>query len=212
MSGHRLEALISVGLALGLRLGEALGLRWNDVDSDKRELAVRQTLERAGGDAASRKRFDGRAAAGLLDQLAATEDRSARKRISAVLADVRLRLVEVRTTVRFCRNRRTTRSRRTITIPGLVVASLRAHRERQGEERLAAGAKWHDSGLVFTTPIGTPLDGRNVNRLFKAILRDAGLPAIRYHDLRHTAADTAAGSGSGPAHHHGNLSATPRSA
>ena len=41
VSGHRLEALISVGLALGLRLGEALGLRWNDVDSDKRELAVR---------------------------------------------------------------------------------------------------------------------------------------------------------------------------
>ena len=186
VSGHRLEALISVGLALGLRLGEALGLRRNDVDLDKRELAVRQTLERAGGDAASRKRLTAERR-GLLDQLAATEDRSARKRISAVLADVRLRLVEVRTTVRFAEPK-TTRSRRTITIPESVVVSLRAHRERQREERLAAGAKWHDSGLVFTTALGTPLDGRNVNRLFKAILRDAGLPAIRYHDLRHTAA------------------------
>ena len=186
VSGHRLEALISVGLALGLRLGEALGLRWTDVDSDRRELAVRQTLERAGGDAASRKQLTAERRR-LLDEFAATKDTSARKRISAVLADVRLRLAEVRTTVRFSEPK-TTRSRRTITIPGLVVASLSAHRERQREERLAAGAKWHDSGLVFTTAIGTPLDGRNLNRVFKAILRDAGLPAIRYHDLRHTAA------------------------
>ena len=186
VSGHRLEALISVGLALGLRLGEALGLRWIDVDLDKRELTVRQTLERSGGDAASRKRLTAERRR-LLAQLAATQDRSARKRIGAALADVRLRLAKVRTTVRLAEPK-TTRSRRTITIPGLVVASLSAHHERQREERLAAGAKWHDSGLIFTTPIGTPLDGRNVNRLFKAILRDAELPAIRYHDLRHTAA------------------------
>ena len=186
VSGHRLETLISVGLALGLRLGEALGLRWKDVDSDKRELAVRQTLERSGGDAATRKRLAAERQR-LLTRLAATKDTSARKRINSALADVRLRLREVRTAVRFAEPK-TTRSRRTITIPGLVIASLRVHRERQHEERLAAGAKWHDSGLVFTTAIGTPLDGRNVNRLFKAILRDAGLPAIRYHDLRHTAA------------------------
>ena len=52
----------------------------------------------------------------------------------------------------------------------------------------AAGARWRESGLVFTSTVGTPLDERNLNRLFKAILRDANLPAIRYHDLRHTAA------------------------
>ena len=53
---------------------------------------------------------------------------------------------------------------------------------------MAAGSEWSDSGLVFTTDTGRPLDGRNVTRLFKAILRQAELPDIRYHDLRHTAA------------------------
>ena len=186
VSGHRLEALISVGLGLGLRLGEALGLRWIDVDSDSRKLAVRQALERAGGDAATRRALTAERRR-LLAELAAAEDRIARRRIDSALDDVRRRLAVVQTGVRFAEPK-TTRSRRTITIPELVVAALRTHRQRQFEERLAAGARWRDSGLVFTTTVGTPLDGRNVNRLFKVILRDAGLPAIRYHDLRHTAA------------------------
>ena len=80
------------------------------------------------------------------------------------------------------------RGRRTIELPGIVTAALRKHRTRQLQERLGAGERWSDSGLVFTTETGAPLDGCNINRLFKAILRRAGLPAIRYHDLRHTAA------------------------
>jgi integrase len=47
--GERFGALYSVALALGLRQGEALGLRWNDVDLDSRTLSIRQTLERVGG-------------------------------------------------------------------------------------------------------------------------------------------------------------------
>jgi integrase len=54
--------------------------------------------------------------------------------------------------------------------------------------RLAAGKAWQDSGLVFTSPIGTPLDPRNVTREFQAMLKAANLHAIRFHDLRHTAA------------------------
>jgi integrase len=42
--------------------------------------------------------------------------------------------------------------------------------------------------LVFTTPIGTPLDASNVNKRFKALLKAAGLPPMRVHDLRHTCA------------------------
>ena len=80
------------------------------------------------------------------------------------------------------------RGNRTIMLPRLVADALYAHRKRQLEERLSAGAQWRDSGLVFTTPDGGALDGRNLNRLFKMILRRAGLPDIRYHDLRHTAA------------------------
>ena len=59
---------------------------------------------------------------------------------------------------------------------------------RQLEARLAAGQRWQGSGLVFFTPIGTPLDGRNVTRAFKDILVGHGLPTIRIHDLRHSCA------------------------
>jgi integrase len=44
------------------------------------------------------------------------------------------------------------------------------------------------SGLVFTTPLGTPLDHCNVNKQFKRLLKMAELPSIRIHDLRHSCA------------------------
>jgi integrase len=47
--GHRLEALFSVALSLGLRQGEALGLRWADVDVDNGTLHVRNQLQRIAG-------------------------------------------------------------------------------------------------------------------------------------------------------------------
>ncbi len=50
------------------------------------------------------------------------------------------------------------------------------------------GALWQDHGLVFPSGISTPLLGGNLNRAFKAMLRRASLPAIRFHDLRHTCA------------------------
>jgi integrase len=52
---------------------------------------------------------------------------------------------------------KTERSRRTLILPEVVVASLRAHRTRQRMERLVAGSRWVDSGHVFTTTIGTPI-------------------------------------------------------
>ncbi len=80
------------------------------------------------------------------------------------------------------------RSRRTINMPQVVVAALKAHKTNQLKERLAAGAAWDDRNLVFTTPLGTPLEARNVGRVFDAMLKDAGVPDVRFHDLRHTAA------------------------
>jgi integrase len=50
------------------------------------------------------------------------------------------------------------------------------------------GALWQDHGLVFPSGIGTPLLCGNVNRAFKAALRRAGLPEIRFHDLRYSCA------------------------
>ncbi|HLB24064.1 MAG TPA: site-specific integrase, partial [Dehalococcoidia bacterium] len=71
----------------------------------------------------------------------------------------------------------------------IAVESLRAHRPRQLEQRLAAGPLWEDHGFVFTTGRGRPLDGNNVRtRSFARLLGRAGLPPMRFHNLRHTAA------------------------
>jgi integrase len=68
------------------------------------------------------------------------------------------------------------------------VISLKAHRIRQLQERLLAGTRWQDTGFVFTTTIGTPLDARNVQDGFKTLLDKAELRSQRFHDLRHGAA------------------------
>jgi len=77
---------------------------------------------------------------------------------------------------------------RTLVMPSFVAATLRRHRVRQNQERLAAGALWSDEDLVFTTMLGRPLDARNVVRDFKRQLGAAALPSIRFHDLRHSCA------------------------
>jgi integrase len=78
-------------------------------------------------------------------------------------------------------------SRRTVDLLQRAAEALRSHRKRQMEEQPTVGAQWTDNGLVFTTTIGTPLDAQKiVNRHFKPLLKRAGLPDIRWHDLRHT--------------------------
>ncbi len=136
----RLEALYAVALACGLRMGEVLGLRWQDTDLEQGRIAISQALQRQKGRG-----------------LVFTETK-------------------------------TDRSRRMIALPAPLVAALRMHRVRQLQERLTAGSRWRDTGLVFTSVVGTPLEPRNLFRSFKASLRKAGLPAVRFHDLRHSAA------------------------
>lgn len=83
---------------------------------------------------------------------------------------------------------KTERSRRTLTLPEQVVSVLRAHRTKQKEQRLAAGAQWQESGFVFTTRYGRPRDGAGTTRDFKRLLKSTGLPPFRFHDLRHSCA------------------------
>ena len=135
----RLGALYSVALAMGLRQGEALGLRWRDVDLDLGMLQVTYQLQRINGEA---------------------------------------KLVEPKTRL----------SRRSLALPATILLALREHRQRQLEERLLAGRRWVESGLVFTSTIGTPLDGTNVTKSFQRLLARAGLPKRRFHDLRHSCA------------------------
>ena len=74
-------------------------------------------------------------------------------------------------------------------MPEVVLSALRVHRSRQLQDRLLAGSRWDNpDGLIFTTKLGTPLDARNVTRVFHRVLEEAELPSIRFHDLRHTAA------------------------
>lgn len=184
---HRLGALLSVATALGLRLGEAVGLRWVDINFPAGELSVRQALERSGGNGAVRrplvqKRHD------LRRRLKAAPPRSAERReLREQLAALRVEWRKVRTTLRVTEPK-SARSRRTVKMPSVVIVALKAHRVQQNKERLATGGEWVDSGLVFTTPRGTPLDPRNATREYRTILADADLPPARFHDLRHTAA------------------------
>ena len=137
--GHRLEALYSVALALGLRQGEALGLRWQDVDLAGGVVSVRHQLQRI---------------------------------------ETKLTLVEPKTE----------RSRRTLVMPPSIVERLREHSKRQLAEKLWAGSKWAENDLVFANRFGAPLQARRVIAEFHKALRDAGIPRIRFHDLRHSCA------------------------
>ena len=123
----------------------------------------------------------------LLGKLHETTDRAARRRLTTALDEIRQQLKAVQSTLHVSEPK-TARSRRTITLPSLVCDALRAHRTRQLEDRLAAGGRWIDSGMVFTSTVGTLMEPRTQQRKFKAILRAAELPNIRYHDLRNTAA------------------------
>ena len=94
---------------------------------------------------------------------------------------------------------KTSRSRRLVVLPEVGRAALQRHRVAQVEWRLRAGTCWQENGLVFTTAIGTPLEPGNVlRRSYRPLLERAGLPPVRFHDLRHTAATLLLGQGVHP--------------
>lgn len=139
--GERLEALYVLALACGLREGELLGLRWEDVDTEDMTLRVCRQLQRM---------RDG-------SGLAFVPTKNKKGRI--------------------------------IDLDPSTVKALRTHRQRQLVEILKLGTLYQDRSLVFATRIGTPLEASNVvNRSFKPLLKKAGLPNVRFHDLRHTCA------------------------
>ena len=83
---------------------------------------------------------------------------------------------------------KTTRSRRTLALPDIVITSLKEHKGRQVGEMLVAGDNWENSDLVFTDLSGKPLADSVVRRRFYRILEGAGLRRQRFHDLRHACA------------------------
>ena len=84
---------------------------------------------------------------------------------------------------------KTARSRRQIELSSLAVDALRRHRSAQTETRLLLGDQWEDHDLVFPNPFGKPQDGSHLLLgQFVPLLERTGLPRVRLHDLRHTAA------------------------
>jgi integrase len=146
----RFEALYVLAITTGLRRGELLGLRWEDVDLERGVLRVGRALVREGG----------------RHTLGETESR---------------------------------RGRRQVNLTPRTVSALKAHRKKQLEEKMKRASLYEDYGLIFATGVGTPVNPENlVKRSFKPLLKEAGLPEIRFHDLRHTCATLLLGRGVHP--------------
>jgi integrase len=148
-----------VALALGLRQGEALGLKWEHVDLETGMMRIRRNrlrpkYEHGCGGTCGRK-------AGYCPE---------RKQVRADTGPTKSRA-----------------GRRTIGLPDPLIKLLRAHREGQEAERIAARQLWHDEGWVFAKPDGRPLNPNTDYHEWKALLDEAGLRDGRLHDARHTA-------------------------
>lgn len=157
----------SFALALGLRQGEALGLRWSDLDLDGGTVRIRRAVQRQtwrhGCSVSSAEPTCGRKRGGDCPE----------RHGGGIL------LVETKTSS----------SRRTVAIPAPLIDELRRHRLAQAHERLAAGPAWRqDNDLVFPDEVGNPLDPCRDRRDWKQILKSAGVRDARLHDARHTAA------------------------
>jgi integrase len=83
---------------------------------------------------------------------------------------------------------KTDAGRRSVLLTPSAVSALRRHRTQQTEQRLRA-VYWDDLDLVFCTSIGTHIQANNLlRRSWRPLLERAGLPAVRFHDLRHSCA------------------------
>lgn len=83
---------------------------------------------------------------------------------------------------------KTASGRRSIALPASCIAALRRHKARQNAERLRLGALWQDRDFVFTNASGGPLHVNSLMDRFARLVARAGVPRIRFHDLRHTCA------------------------
>jgi integrase len=158
---RRNSARWALALALGLRQGEALGLKWSDVDLATGVLRVRRGRNRPRYEHGCDKPC-GRKHAGYCPQ---------KRQVRPDAAPTKSRA-----------------GRRTIGLPAQLVNLLRDHWTQQAEERADARQLWIDEGWVFASRRGQPLNPNTDYREWKSILTAAGIRDGRLHDARHTAA------------------------
>jgi integrase len=110
--------------------------------------------------------------------------------------DVAGSLIHVWRSVRATGDTKTPRSRRSIIVPEEVMAAVLRQQGRQEAQREAAADLWQDAGLVFTTEIGTEIDGHDMNRRFKRLCKRAGIgERWTVRECRHTFASLASANG-----------------
>lgn len=161
--GERLYALYVLALCLGLRRGELLGLRWEDI----RLVGCRA----CGGEGGTP---DGEPCG-----------RCAESGVESATLEVVQTLQRVGGALRFVPPK-TADSKRTVPLPDLCVTALCEHKVKQDAERAEAWPNWQDHGLVFPSRIGTPMEPDNLRRSWGRIRAAAGLDGVRFHDMRHT--------------------------
>jgi integrase len=158
---RRNSARWAVALSLGLRQGEALGLKWSDLDLDAGRLIVRRSRQRPRWEHGCDGNC-GKPKPGYCPQRVA---------LRADTADTKSR-----------------NGRRAIGLPAELAALLQQHRAEQDKEREAAAQLWGDGDWVFATPTGRPLNPRTDFTNWKKLCTAAGVREGRLHDARHTAA------------------------
>lgn len=90
---------------------------------------------------------------------------------------------------------KTPKSRRSIALPSPVRSALQRQRAQQSADRLVAGPRWVDHGLVFSSETGTPLNPSNLRKAFSRLTRAAGLGDWHPNELRHSAASLLSAAG-----------------
>ena len=77
---------------------------------------------------------------------------------------------------------------RVLTLPSIAVDALQAHLEQRKRHAWLMASRWNEQGWLFCNQTGTPLDTKTLYEEWSALRTAAGLPHIRFHDLRHTSA------------------------
>jgi len=178
----------SVALALGLRQGEALGMRWGCIDlkvGTLRVFQLKRTRYRHGCD-------DPHACGKKWHREACADPCTKHKKRCPAPCRPDCRFHAENCPRRLGGNWEFRQPKggnvRTLVIPGPLVRELKAHWRKQKKLREAAGEEWEDNDLCFPNSVGKPLEPRDDWAAWKWLCKASGVRDARLHDARHTAA------------------------